>query len=415
MNVAVIGGGGREYALAKKLAQSTRSDIVYAIPGNDGMKEFAVTVPELNETDCRGIGEFCLDNDIQWVVIGPEASLEAGLADHLEELGVDVFGPKKNEAKIECSKAFAKDIMKRYDIPTASHRMFTDQDSARDYINETGAPVVLKKDGLAAGKGVIVAMDMAEALAGIEMLKPEQDAPVVIEEFLEGEEFSLMVLVNGSYTHSFEIMAQDHKRAYDGDTGPNTGGMGVYAPVHHIDESLRQEAVDKIVEPMAQAMVDEGLDYFGVLYLGAIVTRDGVKVIEFNARFGDPEAQVLLDLMEDDFIDVLEKVKAKEPFSLTFRDGYKAGVMLASGGYPAAYEKGCEVDFSAVRADCAVSGLKQSGDAWRTDGGRVLLVTGEGCTIEEAVEAAYSNVAQVTFTEGGLFYRRDIGGRALKG
>ena len=242
----------------------------------------------------------------------------------------------------------------------------------------------------------------------------DSDAPVVIEEFLEGEEFSLMVLVNGEYTHSFEIIAQDHKRAFDGDEGPNTGGMGAYAPVEHIEASVREAAVEQIVKPMAHAMVSEGLDYFGVLYLGAIVTEDGVKVIEFNARFGDPEAQILLSLMEDDFIDVLEKVEQKESFELTFSPGYQVGVMLASAGYPLTYKKGHAVDFDEVRDACHVSGLKQEDGRWVTNGGRVLLVTGGGATIEAAVDAAYANVDKVTFNEGTLFLRRDIAQRALR-
>ncbi|MCG1008566.1 phosphoribosylamine--glycine ligase [Salinicoccus sp. ID82-1] len=414
MNVAVIGGGGREHALARKLAQSDRIETVYAIPGNDGMRDVAEVVPEIGETDFEKIAALCTSKQVAWVVVGPEAPLSEGIADYLEGRGIKVFGPRKEEAKIESSKAFTKDIMEKYDIPTARYKAFTDYDAAYSYIESVGAPIVLKKDGLAAGKGVIVATDMDEALAGLDALMADSDAPIVIEEFLEGEEFSLMVLVNGDYTHSFEIIAQDHKRAFDNDEGPNTGGMGAYAPVRHIPESVRQEAVDQIVGPMARAMVSEGLDYFGVLYLGAIVTDKGVKTIEFNARFGDPEAQILLSLMEDDLVDVLEKVDRKEAFTLTFSPRYQVGVMLASAGYPGSYDKGHTIDFEAVREKSFVSGLKQENEGWVTAGGRVLLVTGEGETIESAIDSAYHNVDQVKFNEGEVFIRRDIGRHALK-
>lgn len=413
MNVAVIGGGGREHALARKLSDSESVDKVFVMPGNDGMRDVAEVHPEIGETDFEAMADLCTSNAVEWVIVGPEAPLSGGVADFLEGKGIKVFGPRKEESKVESSKAFAKDIMERHGIPTAKYESFTDYDAAYRYIESVGAPIVLKKDGLAAGKGVVVATDMDEALAGLDALMEDTDAPVVIEEFLEGEEFSLMVLVNGEYTHSFEIIAQDHKRAFDGDEGPNTGGMGAYAPVEHIKEPVRRAAVEQIVEPMARAMVAEGLDYFGVLYLGAIVTEDGVKVIEFNARFGDPEAQILLSLMEDDFIDVLEKVEQKEPFELTFSPAYQVGVMLASAGYPMAYEKGHTIDFDAVRDACYVSGLEQAEDAWHSSGGRVLLVTGEGDSIEAAVEAAYSNVDKVKFDEGALFLRRDIAKRAL--
>src|SRR5699024_11095333 len=217
--------------------------------------------------------------------------------------------------------------MAKYDIPTAKFEKFTDYDEASQYIRQTGAPIVLKKDGLSGGKGVVVAEDMDEAFAGLDelMATGSSGEPIVVEEYLEGEEFSLMVFVNGDYTHSFEMIAQDHKRAFDGDTGPNTGGMGAYAPVSHIDEAHRTEAIEKIIKPVTKGMVEEGLDYFGILYLGAIVTAEGVKVIEFNARFGDPEAQILLSMMEDDLGEVLEKVHRKEPFELSFKPGCMVG------------------------------------------------------------------------------------------
>ncbi len=417
MNIAVIGGGGREHALVRKFAESKKVDRIFAIPGNAGMSDVAEVIHGVSENDFEAIAGVCLENEVEWVVVGPEAPLTEGIVDYLEdEHGIKVFGPRKTEAQMESSKAFTKELMEKYDIPTAKYAKFNDYDQAYKYIEEQGAPIVLKKDGLAAGKGVVVATDMDEALAGLDELMEEGtgDAQIVIEEYLEGEEFSLMVLVNGEYTHSFEMIAQDHKRAFDGDTGPNTGGMGAYAPVNHIDQFHRAEAIEKIVEPVAKAMVNEGLNYFGILYLGAMVTEDGVKVIEFNARFGDPEAQILLSMMDDDFAEVLEKVHRKEPFTLNFKPGCTVGVMLASEGYPREYEKGKYVEFDAIQDSCYISGLTQDMDGrFMTSGGRVLLVTGHGESVEQAVKSAYENVAGVKFEEGDLFFRTDIAHRAL--
>jgi phosphoribosylamine--glycine ligase len=418
MNVAVIGSGGREHALVKKLYHSKSVDKVVAIPGNAGMVEQAEVIYGVSENNFEAIAGVCIEKQVDWVIVGPEAPLAEGLADFLEdEYDLNVFGPRQSEARLESSKAFSKDIMKKYNIPTAEYETFTDYGAARDYIQSIGAPVVIKKDGLAAGKGVVVAETIDDALKGLEsmMEKGNDSEPVVIEEYLEGEEFSLMVLVNEEYTHAFEIIAQDHKRAFDGDEGPNTGGMGAYAPVTHISEEKREEAVREIVQPMADALVAEGLSYFGVMYLGAMVTSDGVKVIEFNARFGDPEAQVLLSLLENDFAEVLQNVKDKKPFTLKWKDGYSVGVMLASRGYPGVYEKGLRVDIDeAVKEKTYISGLSQTEDGdYITSGGRVLLVTGEGETIDQACKEAYHNVEAVRCAEDVLFFRSDIAHKAL--
>lgn len=416
MNIAVIGGGGREHALVRKFAESDRVDKIFAIPGNAGMSDVAEVIHGVSENDFEAIAGVCLENEVEWAVVGPEAPLTEGIVDYLEdEHGIKVFGPRKYEARMESSKAFTKELMEKYDIPTAKFAKFNDYDEAYNYIEAQGAPIVLKKDGLAAGKGVVVATDMDEALAGLDELMGEgTDAgQIVIEEYLEGEEFSLMVLVNGDFTHSFEMIAQDHKRAFDGDTGPNTGGMGAYAPVNHIHESHRTEAVEKIVKPVARGMVEEGLDYFGVLYLGAMVTEDGVKVIEFNARFGDPEAQVLLSMMDNDLAEVIEKVSRKESFTLSWKPGCMVGVMLASAGYPKTYSKEKYVEFETINDSCFISGLTQDMDGhFMTSGGRVLLVTGHGETVEQAVKTAYENVEQVKFEDGDLFFRKDIAHRA---
>lgn len=417
MKVAVIGSGGREHALVKKFHESPSVTEVVAIPGNYAMDGMAKVASDVNLDDFNAVAEVCNREAVEWAVIGPEAPLSEGLVDFLErQHDIKVFGPREFEARLESSKAFSKEIMKRYDIPTAKYELFTDYEAALEYVDQVGAPIVIKKDGLAAGKGVVVAMDEETARSALHDMLVESNGQVVIEEYLEGEEFSLMVLVNEEFIYPFEVMAQDHKRAFDGDEGPNTGGMGAYAPVTHIPESVRTEAVEKIVEPMTKAMMNEGLSYFGVMYLGAMVTEDGVKVIEFNARFGDPEAQVLLSLLESDLGEVLEHMYIKKPFKLEWKEGFVAGVMLASKGYPGEHEKGRAVKVPEdVGARSFVSGLSRTdAETAVTSGGRVLLVCGHGATIEDAVEDAYEGVAQVEYESDDLFYRSDIGQRAMK-
>ena len=416
MNVLVIGGGGREHALVKKLSGSKHTKKIHAVPGNSSMEKYAAVHSDINDSDIERIVALAIKENITWTVIGPEAPLTAGLADALEAAGIKVFGPRKLEAQLESSKAFAKNIMIKYGIPTAEYQAFTNLIDATEYIKQQGAPIVIKKDGLAAGKGVAVAMTETEALDALkEMFVEGENKPVVIEEFLEGEEFSLMVLVNGDYILPFDIVAQDHKRAYDSDTGPNTGGMGAYAPVTHIGEDVIDEAINNIVKPTAEAMVKEGLDYFGVMYLGAIITKEGVKTIEFNARFGDPEAQILLELLESDFIDVLEAVKNQEPYELQFSSDSMLGVILASQGYPKTYEKGASVIIpERLEDEIFNSGLKHIEDErYETTGGRVMLVTGRGSTLEEAKQIAYKNTEQIEFNNESLFYRNDIGERGV--
>lgn len=412
MKVLVVGSGGREHALVKKLSESKYVDEIHAIPGNDSMKQYAEIYPEISDVDTEKISEKCRALEITWAIIGPEAPLNIGLVDALEADGVKVFGPRKLEAQLESSKEFAKKIMQKYDIPTADYQVFYDKNEAKAYIEHKGAPIVLKKDGLAAGKGVSVAMTVDEALQALDhMFDESSEEGLVIEEFLEGEEFSLMVLVNEDYILPFDIIAQDHKRAYDNDQGPNTGGMGAYAPVHHLGDTVIEEAVKNIVQPMADAMVKEGLKYFGVMYLGAIITKDGIKVIEFNARFGDPEAQILLSLLESDLIEVIEAVKAKEKYQLNFSKYYMLGVILASKGYPESSTKGLKVKIpTELKGQVFNSGLKQvDDDIFETNGGRVLLVTARGENLEVARNLAYDNLKQVDFHSDDLFYRTDIG------
>ncbi|ULG74979.1 phosphoribosylamine--glycine ligase [Macrococcus brunensis] len=410
MKVLVIGSGGREHALSHKLKQSERVDEVFVIPGNDAMVNVATVVSDIKETEHDQILNFAKEQGIEWVVIGPEQPLTEGLADVLTQAGIKVFGPNQKAAQIEGSKSFAKELMAKYDIPTAEYAVVTTKQEALDYLDSHPAPIVLKQDGLAAGKGVIVAMTHEEAVGAIELFYQNGDAEVVFEEFLAGEEFSLMVFVNDDFIIPFDVIAQDHKRAYDGDLGPNTGGMGAYCPVSHISDDVLKVTNETIAYPIARAMHEEGLNYFGLLYIGAIITEDGPKVIEFNARFGDPECQVLLTKMESDLIEVLEALERKEDIQLQWSDDAVVGVVLASEGYPGSYDKGHKVYGYDGSLDYYISGLKKEED-WVTSGGRVMLAVGKGASIQEAVERSYKKVGQIT--SDGLFHRKDIAHRAL--
>lgn len=411
MNILVIGSGGREHALLHKISQSSHVNELYVIPGNDAMKNVAVVERSIKENEHDKIIQFAVDHQIEWTVIGPEQPLTEGLADALRQAGIKVFGPGQKAAQIEGSKSFAKEIMEKYNIPTARYAVLTTEEEALHYLKDHPAPVVLKKDGLAAGKGVIVAMTDEEAESAVKEFYQHGDTEVVFEEFLSGEEFSLMVFVNDEFIIPFDCIAQDHKRAYDGDKGPNTGGMGAYCPVDHIPSEILNMTNEKIAYPIADAMAKEGLNYFGLLYIGAIVTPEGPKVIEFNARFGDPECQVLLTKLESDFIEILEALEKKEPISLQWSDKTVVGVVLATKGYPGSYEKGYEVTGYNGELEYYISGLKLD-NGWKTDGGRVMLALGQGDSISEAVEASYRNVEKIH--SDGLFYRKDIAHRALK-
>lgn len=421
MNVAVIGKGGREHAIVKMLANSKSVNNIYAIPGNAGMREICEVMYRVNEDDFDAIAGICIEKQVDWVVIGDAGPLSLGLADFLiDEYGLTVFGPRKKEARMETSKSFTKNLLKKYNIPTADFKVFESYDEAKKYIESAVPPYVIKKDGLSEGKGVVIVENTEGGLKALEqlaVLSDEDDVmePLLIEEYLQGEEFSLMVMVNEDYTHTFEVIAQDHKSAFGRGEGPNTGGMGAYAPVTHISEAVRLEAIEKIIRPTAEAMVKEGLSYFGVLYLGAMITNDGVKVLEYNARFGDPEAQVLLSMIDSDFACILEKVQRKEPFSIDWKDGYTVGVMLATEGYPYEYKRGIGIAFTDEIMDRSfISGLAQTEEGdYISSGGRIMLVTGTGKTIEEALKTAYSSVEEIQFDKKEIFYRTDIAHRAL--
>lgn len=417
MNILVIGSGGREHALYWKLSESPQTEQIYAIPGNPGMDASAAIALD----DHAKILRFAKEHEIGLVVVGPEVPLMNGLVDELEAAGIRAFGPRANAAEIEGSKSFAKDLMKKYGIPTARYEVFTAAEPARAYIRQEGAPIVVKADGLAAGKGVIVAMTEQEALDAVDAIMEDHSfgdagARVVIEEFMEGEEASLLAFTDGTTIRPM-ISAQDHKRAYDGDRGPNTGGMGTYAPAPVMTPEMTERAVEEILKPTIAAMAKEGRIYRGCLYLGLMVTADGPKVVEFNARFGDPETQVVLPLLDSDLVTIMcacaDGTLADVP--IRWKDGAAVCVVLASGGYPGHYDKGQEIhglaDAEAMGALVFHAGTAMKDGKLVTNGGRVLGVVGRGADISSAVDAAYAAAAKISFKD--VYYRKDIAHRAL--
>lgn len=418
MNILVIGSGGREHALYWKLSESPQTEQIYAIPGNPGMGASAAIALD----DHAAILRFVKEHEIGLVVVGPEVPLMNGLVDELEAAGIRAFGPRANAAEIEGSKSFAKDLMKKYGIPTARYEVFTAAEPARAYIRQEGAPIVVKADGLAAGKGVIVAMTEQEALDAVDAIMKDHSfgdagARVVIEEFMEGEEASLLAFTDGTMIRPM-ISAQDHKRAYDGDRGPNTGGMGTYAPAPVMTPEMTERAVEEILKPTIAAMAKEGRVYRGCLYLGLMVTADGPKVVEFNARFGDPETQVVLPLLDSDLAAIMcacaDGTLADVP--IRWKDGAAVCVVLASGGYPGHYDKGQEIhglaDAEAMGALVFHAGTAMKDGKLVTNGGRVLGVVGRGADISSAVDAAYAAATKISFKDA--YYRKDIAHRALE-
>ena len=418
MNILVIGSGGREHALYWKLSESPQTEQIYAIPGNPGMGASAAIALD----DHAAILRFVKEHEIGLVVVGPEVPLMNGLVDELEAAGIRAFGPRANAAEIEGSKSFAKDLMKKYGIPTARYEVFTAAEPARAYIRQEGAPIVVKADGLAAGKGVIVAMTEQEALDAVDAIMEDHSfgdagARVVIEEFMEGEEASLLAFTDGTMIRPM-ISAQDHKRAYDGDRGPNTGGMGTYAPAPVMTPEMTERAMEEILKPTIAAMAKEGRVYRGCLYLGLMVTADGPKVVEFNARFGDPETQVVLPLLDSDLVAIMcacaDGTLADVP--IRWKDGAAVCVVLASGGYPGHYDKGQEIhglaDAEAMGALVFHAGTAMKDGKLVTNGGRVLGVVGRGADISSAVDAAYAAATKISFKDA--YYRKDIAHRALE-
>ena len=420
MKVCVIGNGGREHALAWRLSISPNVTKVYAIPGSAAMSDCAELVG-IDWQQSDHLISFLKENQVDLVVVGPEAPLVAGLADVLNKAGIPVFGPSKTAAQLEGSKVFAKDLMKKYNIPTAAYGVFHKVDEAKTFIAQTGAPIVVKADGLAAGKGVVVAMTVDEANAAVEdMLSGNRfgdaGSTVVIEEFMEGEEASLLAFVDGKTVVPM-IASQDHKRIFDGDKGPNTGGMGTYAPAPVLTDALRDEAMKTILEPMVAAMGKEGMPYVGCLYAGLMITDEGPKVVEFNARFGDPETQVVLPLLDSDLGQIM---MACATGTLTadmvkWKDSSAACVILASKGYPETSSKGDVISGDIKQYDTTIvfhSGTKLVGENYVTNGGRVLGVVGLGKDLRTALDRAYGRIAHIDFE--GMQYRTDIGAKAFK-
>ncbi|MFV0922852.1 phosphoribosylamine--glycine ligase [Sphingomonas parapaucimobilis] len=417
MNVLLLGSGGREHALAWKLAQSNGLDTLYAAPGNPGIAAHATCVA-LNATDHAAVVAFVKDHDIGLVVVGPEAPLVDGLADSLRAEGVPVFGPSKAAAQLEGSKGFTKDLCRRADIPTAGYvRVNTLAEAQAALATTFGLPVVIKADGLAAGKGVTVAFTKAEAEGAIADLFSVPGAEVVIEEFLEGEEASLFVLTDGEALLPFGS-AQDHKRVGDGDTGPNTGGMGAYSPARVLTPGLEQQAIDRIVRPTVDTLRAEGMPFSGVLYAGLMLTEQGPKLIEYNARFGDPECQVLMLRFQGDLLAVMLAVaegRLAELPAPDFSDDPALTVVMAAAGYPGSPKAGGAIDAiddaEATGAVVFQAGTRMDGEQLVASGGRVLAVTASAATVGEAQAAAYRAVDAIRFPDG--FCRRDIGWREV--
>lgn len=414
MKVLVVGRGGREHAIAWKVAQSKRVTDVFVAPGNDGMKSQFQGVP-IDETDNEALIQWVKKEKIDLTIVGPESALMNGIVDRFQEEGLTVFGPSKAAAMIEGSKQFAKDLMKKYQIPTADYATFTNYEEAIAYLDKVGAPIVVKYDGLAAGKGVVVALTYVEAKQALQdMLLDAKfgEGKVVMEQFLEGPEFSLMALVHHDLVIPLAI-AQDHKRAYDGDQGPNTGGMGAYSSVPVIPEEAVTFAVENIMKPTAQALGKEGTPFSGILYGGLIQTTSGPKVIEFNARFGDPETEVVLPKMKSDLVEVILNLIDGKLTDVEWFNSYFLGVVLASKGYPNSFEKGIEIKgLDQIQNTVFHMGTVQKEGKWYNNGGRVLFVVGEGDSLQDAQKNAYEAVSKIT--SDNLFYRKDIGWQAIK-
>lgn len=419
MKLLVVGSGGREHAIAKKLLESQGVEQVFVAPGNDGMTLDGLDLVNIGISEHSKLIEFAKENDIAWSFIGPDDALAAGIVDDFNQAGLKAFGPSRLAAELEWSKDFAKEIMVKYGVPTAAYGTFSDFEEAKAYIEKQGAPIVVKADGLALGKGVVVAETVEQAVeAAHDMLLDnkfgDSGARVVIEEFLDGEEFSLFAFVNGG---KFYILptAQDHKRAYDGDKGPNTGGMGAYAPVPHLPKSVVVQSVETIIKPVLKGMIAEGRPYLGVLYAGLILTADGPKVIEFNSRFGDPETQIILPRLTSDFAqnitDILDK---KEPTITWMDEGVTLGVVVASEGYPLDYEKGLplpEKTDGDIITYYAGAKFAENSRALLSNGGRVYMLVTTADTVSAAQEKIYDQLKKQNTT--GLFYRTDIGSKAL--
>ena len=414
MKVLVVGSGGRCHAIVETLSKSPQVDKIFCAPGNAGIAALAECVA-IKETAVDALCTFAKENGVELTVVGPEVALEAGIADTFKANGLRIFGPSKAAARIETSKEFAKELMQKYEVPTAAFRTFTDFDEAMDYVKAGSLPTVLKYDGLAAGKGVVIAETLEQAEEALrDMLLDEKfgQGKVVIEEWLEGPEFSLLCFVNGTDVYPMPV-SQDHKRAYDGDEGPNTGGMGAYTELPFITDEDLEYAMENIMRRTASAMVEEGCPFCGVLYGGLMKTKQGIKVIEFNARFGDPETEVILPRMTSDICQVFCDVADGKTPTIEWNNMATLGIVLASKGYPGSYEKGYAIE-GTEQVDGSIyhMGTALKDGKYVTSGGRVMIVVCQAPTLREAQQKAAAEVAKIKCDN--LFHRNDIGDKAFK-
>ena len=415
--VLVVGGGGREHAIIKKLKENPEIEEIFALPGNGGIAADATCV-DIAATDIDKIVEFAFYNGINFAVVAPDDPLVLGCVDALENHGIPCFGPNANAAIIEGSKIFSKDLMKKYNIPTAEYATFTEIDAALAYVETCKIPIVIKADGLALGKGVIIAETRDEARAAVKSMMQDMKfgksgAQIVIEEFLEGPEVTVLSFTDGK-TLVPMISSMDHKRALDGDKGLNTGGMGVIAPNPYYTKEIADECMEKIFLPTMAAMNAEGRTFKGCLYFGLMLTADGPKVIEYNCRFGDPETQVVLPLLETDLLTIMKacRFETLDELDIKFRDECVCCVVMASAGYPEKYDKGFEITFDEGRDNVFIAGAKLEDGKLLTNGGRVLVATRTAPTLEEAIDKAYAAIKTIHFDNA--YYRTDIGQKALK-
>ena len=422
MNILVLGSGGREHSLVWAIAQNPKCDRVFAAPGNAGIADLAHCDSELDINNGPAVVSYCAENNIDFVVIGPEAPLASGVADALRARGILTFGPSGDAARLEASKAFTKGICDAANVPTATYAVFGNAGDAKAHVTKTGAPIVIKADGLAAGKGVVVAMDEATAISAIDDMFSGQfgaaGTEVVVEEFMDGEEASFFVLSDGSNVLPIGT-AQDHKRAYDGDTGPNTGGMGAYSPAPVLTDEIVQKALDRIIHPTIAEMKRRGTPYEGVLYAGLMIKDGEPRLVEYNVRFGDPECQVLMMRLGAQVLDLLLAAAQNrlDRISVNWADDHAMIVVLAARGYPGAYPKGSEIKGIKTASEAADTMVFHAGTALEDGhlisvGGRVLNATGRGGSLKEARDRAYAAVEKINWDDAE--YRTDIGWRALK-
>ena len=408
MKILVIGKGGREHALAWKLNQSPLVDKVYIAPGNPGTAAFGVNV-DIKDSDIKALADFAEKEKIDLTVVGPETTLALGAADEFEARGLKIFGPRKDVARLESSKDFAKHIMNKYNVPTGAYETFTDFENAKAYVLKHGAPIVIKEDGLKAGKGVTVAMKIEEAMEALEIAFAIPDNKVVIEEYLDGFEFSLIALAHEDKVIPLEV-GQDHKRVFDGDEGPNTGGMGVYSPVRRVTKEIIDASVNEIIRPTLEGLKKEGLPFTGFIFAGIMDTKEGVKTIEFNARFGDPEAEAILPRMESDLVQLILDIMNGKETEVKWSEKTTVGVVLASEGYPASSTPNAEIEIEdGMESILFHMGTKEENGKLYTNGGRVLIVVAEGDTLAEAKEKAYNDIEKIKCEK--LFFRHDIGAK----